>query len=336
MSKITRRTTTTGLFPLPDEAKETLKEQKGRQKDDLIDGSEGGEINASYADARRTVIGWQNDVGLDRIVEGQVRWDDMLAHPLAVHENVKTGGLRRYYDNNNFYREVTIEGPLTPDGDIARDLEAASEHVPADRLQAIIPGPISLTDLASDEYYGGEEALLEGITSFLREEIAAYPSVETVLLLEPSITSTRLSVPSDTAIDAISEVVNSSATAGIDEIIVHTYWGALDAGTYRGLLDIDRLGVGFDFVTARDASLSLIEDYGAPPLTGLGVVDAHNTRVESPDAISSEVETVSSISSEIERVFLSFNAEGFYLPTNRFREKLDVLARACHGVEVDA
>ncbi len=32
----------------------------------------------------------------------------MLAHPLTVHENVETGGIVRYYDNNNFYREPDV------------------------------------------------------------------------------------------------------------------------------------------------------------------------------------------------------------------------------------
>ncbi|MFB6175887.1 MAG: 5-methyltetrahydropteroyltriglutamate--homocysteine methyltransferase, partial [Halobaculum sp.] len=75
--------TTPGLFPLPDAAKRDLSDLKGHQKGDLISGDERPEIESAYDTARETVLAEQLDAGLDRIVEGQLRWDDMLAHPLV-------------------------------------------------------------------------------------------------------------------------------------------------------------------------------------------------------------------------------------------------------------
>ncbi|PSP96748.1 5-methyltetrahydropteroyltriglutamate--homocysteine methyltransferase [Halobacteriales archaeon QS_5_70_17] len=85
--------TTTGLFPLPDWAKSELSDLKGHQKDDLIGGDESEEIEAQYDRAREEAVERQTTAGLDRIVEGQYRWDDMLAHPLAVHDAVETRGI---------------------------------------------------------------------------------------------------------------------------------------------------------------------------------------------------------------------------------------------------
>ncbi len=107
-----RIATTTGLFPLPDWAKNDLSDLKGHQKHDLISGDEGPELTAVYDDARAEVVAVQQDAGLDRIVEGQLRWDDMLAHPLTVHDTVETGGIVRYYDNNNFYRDPVVVDEL--------------------------------------------------------------------------------------------------------------------------------------------------------------------------------------------------------------------------------
>src|SRR6056297_3054127 len=151
--------TTPGLYPLPDWAKDELSELKGHQKGDLIAGDEGPEIVDAYDRVRAEVVDAQVDAGLDRVVEGQLRWDDMLAHPLTIHENVETGGIVRYYDNNNFYRDPQVTGELTFSGDVAAELEAAAGLTDGP-LQAVLPGPYSLAELASDEYYNDEAEFL--------------------------------------------------------------------------------------------------------------------------------------------------------------------------------
>jgi Methionine synthase II (cobalamin-independent) len=136
-----RVATTPGLYPQPDRAKAELTDLKGHQRADLIDGSEGEAVEEAYDRARATVVADQDDAGLDRVVEGQLRWDDLLAHPLAVSDAVETGGIVRYYDNNNFYRDPTIVDGLRPTGDVARELETAAALTEAP-LQAVLPGPV--------------------------------------------------------------------------------------------------------------------------------------------------------------------------------------------------
>ena len=139
--------TTPGLYPLPDWAKDELSHLKGHQKEDLISGNETGDIATTYARARSEVLERQQTAGLDRIVEGQLRWDDMIAHPLTVHDNVETGGIVRYYNNNNFYRDPVVQGELTPDGDVAGELDAASEQVPGEVPRDNLGGhPVGLPD----------------------------------------------------------------------------------------------------------------------------------------------------------------------------------------------
>ena len=335
MTGITYHSTTTGLYPIPDGAKEALLTSKGRQRDDLIDGTEGPEIEEIYADARKALISWQQEAALDRIVEGQARWDDMLGHPLAVHPAVETGGLRRYYDNNNFYRELTVTGPLTPVGDVAGELGEAAQIVDSDDLQAVLPGPVSLFDLATDEQYGSDAAFLEGITNYLVAEIESLPVAATCLLLEPSLTERRCPVERGAAIDALEAVTEAVATAGIRETIIHSYWGSPSDDIYRDLLDLDGVGIGYDLITAAERSSTHLSEYGAPSTVLFGVVDSQNTRIEVPSEIIATADEAL-VTEEIETVFLAPHAEGFYLPTNRFREKLQALGRAVDRPEVSA
>ena len=325
--------TSPGLFPLPDWAKDRLSDQKGHQKHDLISGDEGEEIVETYEEARSEVIDLQRDAGLDLIGEGQLRWDDMLAHPLAVHDNVETRGIVRYYDNNNFYRDPVVTGELTFDGDVAAELEAVAEET--DSLQAVLPGPYSLADLATDEHYGDEAEFLDAVADFLVGEAEAFPDVETLFLLEPSLVE---NAPEDGVDERASEAIDAVANAVDAEVVAHTYWGALDEKVYAHLLDADVDAVGFDFVANQEDNLYNINEYGATDDVALGLVNGQNTLMEDADAIRERVEWVDEQTpgADFGKAYLTANAELFYLPYSEFEQKLQALADAASAQEVKA
>ena len=324
--------TTPGLYPLPDWAKDELSELKGHQKGDLIAGNEGPEILDAYKRARTDVVDAQTDANLDRVVEGQLRWDDMLAHPLTVHENVETGGIVRYYDNNNFYRDPQVQGELTPSGDVADELSAVDAD--ADDLQAVLPGPYSLSDLATDEFYGDDADFLDAVADFLAGEVAEFPAHETLFLLEPSLVE---NAPDDDANEHASEAIDRVAAATDADVVVHTYWGAIPERTYAHLMDADVDAIGFDFVADADESLYNINEYGTKDEIAMGLVDGGNTLVESPETIRDRVEWVDeNTHTDFDRAYLTSNTELFYLPVNKFEAKLEALADAATLAEVDA
>ncbi|WP_254530538.1 5-methyltetrahydropteroyltriglutamate--homocysteine methyltransferase [Natrinema gelatinilyticum] len=325
--------TTPGLYPLPDWAKDDLSDLKGHQKHDLVSGDEGDAITAAYDAAREEVIEVQQDAGLDRIVEGQLRWDDMLAHPLAVHDAVETRGIVRYYDNNNFYREPVVEGELGFSGDVASELESAAELT--DELQAVLPGPYSLADLATDDHYGDEAEFLDAIADFLASEVEAFPAHETLFLLEPSLVE---NAPGDGQDERASEAIDRVANATDADVVVQPYWGALEEKVYAHLLDADIDAVGFDFVANQDDNVYNIQEYGATDDAALGLADGQNTLVEDPEAIRDRVDWVHGQLqvTEFETMYLTTNTETFYLPYGKYVEKLEVLAEAADLAEVTA
>ncbi len=365
--------TTPGLFPLPDWAKEELSDLKGHQKDDLIAGDETGAVVDAYERARREVVERQEAAGLARIVEGQLRWDDMIAHPLCVHDSVETRGIVRYYDNNNFYREPVVRGELTFDGDVAAELDAAPGAT-----QAVLPGPYSLFDLATDEYYGDDAEFLAAVADFLAGEVEALPDVETLFLLEPSLVENPpgdgLDARASEAIDRVAAAARngcgatagdgsqatagdgsqatagdgSQATAGDGpgdgagdserpDVVVHTYWGAIPEKPYAHLMDADVDAIGFDFVADHERNLYNIQEYGTKSSIALGVVDGQNTLVETPAEIAERVDWVRENvpAQSFERIYATVNTELYYLPYSKFEAKLDALAGVATQ-EVDA
>ena len=320
--------TSPGLFPLPDWAKSDLSDLKGHQKDDLISGDESDAIVGVYEEAREEVVSDQLDAGLDRVVEGQLRWDDMLAHPLTVHDNVETGGIVRYYDNNNFYRDPRVVGELDFSGDVAAELEAATEFAGETPLQAVLPGPYSLAELATDEHYGDDAEFLSAVGDFLADEVEAFPEHETLFLLDPSLVT---DAPDDDLAELVPEAIDAVAGATDADVVVHTYWGAIDEKTYAHLMDADVEAIGFDFVAGgREETLYNLNEYGTKEDVALGLADGQNTLVEDPETVRERVDWVNDQiqATEFDTAYVTTNTEPFYLPVNKHKEKLAALAAA--------
>ncbi|WP_433624806.1 5-methyltetrahydropteroyltriglutamate--homocysteine methyltransferase [Halomicrococcus sp. NG-SE-24] len=330
-----RVATTPGVYPLPDWAKDDLSDLKGHQKEDLISGDESEDVTAIYEETRAEVVEAQQTAGLDRIVEGQLRWDDMLAHPLTVHDNVETRGIVRYYDNNNFYRDPVVTGDLDFDGDVADELASAAELTGSDSLQAVLPGPYSLADLATDEHYGDDETFLAAVGEFLAGEAEAFPDVETLFLLEPSLVENP---PGDGEDAHASEAIDAVASATDADVVVQSYWGSLDEKVHAHLLDADVDAVGYDLVADHEGAVENVNEYGTKDSVALGLVDGQNTRVESPETITERVEWFEEQTpvNEFETVYLTSNTELFYLPYAKFEAKLAALGEAARLQEVEA
>ena len=330
-----RVATTPGVYPLPDWAKDDLSDLKGHQKEDLVSGDESEAVTEVYEETRAEVVEAQQTAGLDRIVEGQLRWDDMLAHPLTVHDSVETRGIVRYYDNNNFYRDPVVTGDLDFDGDVADELASAAELAGSDPLQAVLPGPYSLADLATDEHYGDEETFLAAVGEFLAGEAEAFPDVETLFLLEPSLVENP---PGDGRDARASEAIDTVASATDADVVVQSYWGSLDEKVHAHLLDADVDAVGYDLVADHEGAVENVNEYGTKDSVALGLVDGQNTRVESPETITERVEWFEEQTpvNEFETVYLTSNTELFYLPYAKFEEKLAALGEAARLQEVEA
>ncbi|TKX71084.1 5-methyltetrahydropteroyltriglutamate--homocysteine methyltransferase [Halorubrum sp. SP9] len=331
---------TPGLYPLPDRAKETLSDLKGHQKGDLLGGDEGEAIVAEYDEVRAEYVDHQLDAGLDLISEGQGRWDDMIAHPLTVSDAVETGGIVRYYDNNNFYRDPRVVDDLAFSGDVADELEKATDLLAdadgaADAsLAATLPGPYSLAELATDEHYRDEAEFQAAVAEFLAGEVAAFPDHETLFLLEPSLVTTP---PVEGAEERATDAIATVAAETDADVVVQTFYGALGEKLYAHLVDeagADALGL--DLVAGdRDDTVYNVQEFGATDSLSLGLVDGQNTLVEEPETVAERVEWFESqIPLEgFDRTYLTPNTELFYLPTNKYRAKLNALAAAAEVLD---
>src|SRR2546427_101224 len=116
------------------------------------------ELDKVYDDVTRSTIGEIEAAGVDVVNDGQIRWDDLLSPFARTWSGIEPGPLERFYDNNTYFRQPVITGPIVTDGkSLVRDFTFARGVAKA-QLKAAVPGPLTFATLVSrDEHYGSLE-----------------------------------------------------------------------------------------------------------------------------------------------------------------------------------
>src|SRR5256712_3249068 len=130
------------------------------------------ELDKVYDDVTRSTIGEIEAAGVDVVNDGQIRWDDLLSPFARTWSGVEPGPLERFYDNNTYFRQPVITGPIVTDGkSLVRDYTFARGVAKA-QLKAAVPGPLTFATLASrDEHFGSLEDRVLAVADATAREI---------------------------------------------------------------------------------------------------------------------------------------------------------------------
>ncbi|MFP4188850.1 MAG: hypothetical protein ACLFR5_05535 [Halobacteriales archaeon] len=322
--------TTAGYFPRPDYLIETLKEVQGYQKQDM--GPEAEEkVEDVFQQGRQDVVGIQEGAGIDIVTEGQLSWDDIIAFPATRIDGIEMGGIKRFYDNNRFYREPKVVDELARSGEITVGqyedaVGVASED--AD-VKPVMAGAYSLARLSRNEHYGSRDEYRGAFADVVNEELRALADAgaETIQLDEPSLTGVN-----DEGVDIEDGIETiERSLEGVDaDVIVTTYFGEI-SDAYPRLLDIAD-GVGIDLVSGEE-NLDAVEEYGSDGTLSVGCMNARNTRLEPVDELVGAVDEVLD-RAQPEALHVSPSAGLDFLPWTVMKDKVQRLGEAAE--EVDA
>ncbi len=160
------KTTVIGAYPKISDEHQDLRRALHRHDRGELDSAG---LSGVLDESTRWAIGELDWVGVDVVNDGQVRWDDMLAPFARAWEGCDRGPLERFYDNNTYFRQPVITGPITTDGrTLVRDFEFA-RGVARGQLKAAVCGPLTFATLAEDRHYHS----LEDRTLAVADAIAA-------------------------------------------------------------------------------------------------------------------------------------------------------------------
>src|SRR4029079_470917 len=77
----------------------------------------------------------------------------LLAPFATAWGGVHRGPLERFYDNNTYFRQPTIDGPIASDGTTLVKALQLAKTIAARELKAAVAGPITFATLAIDKHY---------------------------------------------------------------------------------------------------------------------------------------------------------------------------------------
>ena len=320
------RTTVIGAWPKVSDG------PAGQQLRTALHRRDRGEIDDAALDAvfdatTRAAIGELEAGGIDVVNDGQIRWDDLFAPFARSWSGVSRGPLERYYDNNTYYRQPVVSGPISTDGrtllgDFAFAQGAATRH-----LKAAVCGPLTFATLAVDEHYRSLETLTLAVADALATEIRALGAAGATLVdvEDPAL------VAAPQHIDLAREAYRRIAAAGVP-LAVQTYFFPADR-VLESLASFPASQIGFDLRSRETTALRRL-DVLRDRAVVLGVVDARNTRLESPREVAALIEEALRLV-PAERLWVAPTTGLEYLPHDVASKKLAALvsgARAAGGV----
>lgn len=323
------KTTVIGAYPkIGDglEAQELRRALHRRDRGEIGD----ADLDKVFDEVTRSAMGEIEAAGIDVTNDGQIRWDDLLSPFSRAWSGVDPGPLERFYDNNTYFRQPIIDGPIVTDGrSLVRDYTFA-QGIAKSKLKAAIPGPLTFATLAArDEQYRSLEERVLAVADATAKEIAGLKAAGATMIdiEDPAV------VASPKYIELAREAYGRLADPDLALTLV-TYFFSADA-VLESLASFPVAAVAID-VRSRDTTAFERLDAFRTQYVLLGVVDARNTRLETPEEVARYAERALKLVPQ-ERLVLATTTSLEYLPRDVARAKLTALvegARLVSGEKV--
>lgn len=287
------------------------------------------ELESIFDEVTQEVIQEQIHAGVELITDGQIRWEDGQSYIARKLEGIEIGGLFRYFDNNTYYRQPIIKGEIKwKEPIVVEDWKKAQNWAGNIPVKAVLTGPYTLSRLSRDDYYKDLEKLVKAYTKALIEEVKLLEEnkVKYLQFNEPSIQY----YPEDFEIfiNAYKEIRKYFS----GNLAIYTYfYTILPLKDKIKDLPIDIFGI--DFVSRKE-NFEILKDFPKNIALGYGIVDARNTKLETPEQISDLVKKALEYIPE-EKLFVNPSCGLEYLPRERAYEKLVNLAKGVNLVRGD-
>jgi len=284
------------------------------------------ELNEVLEGESREIIKLQLDLNYRYVIDGMLRWHDLL-RPLAEKlDGVEVDGLSRWFDNNLLYKKPVVVGEVKRTDEILKEYIYPSE-VPDRRFKLVLPDPFTFTSLSELGRRRFDDVLFE-VSKAMNEEIREIEveiRLGQVQLSAPSLVWRKLDEDSlELAKDAIDECLKGVSA----EKMIHLPFG--DAlNSFPQILDARVDVIGFDMTSTK---LKELREYRIDRGVGLGFVDGRNSLIEDVEFVKRRVEDYLE-ANEPETIYITPSCDLEYLPRNVADEKVRLLKKVVDELE---
>ena len=279
------------------------------------------------------VIQEQEKAGLDLISDGQIRWEDLAHGAARSAQGIHRGALRRFFDNNVYYRRLELESGVSWSKSRAAEEFQFASKTSKKPVKVSLPGPLTMVLSTEAKPDQTREKLLALYTDLLKKEVQALEKagVKEIQLDEP-------------AFD-LKDPLLSKAVEAVNQIfqgVKARKWVAVYFQDVTALLpSLSKLQVdvlALDVVSPQEKNPDFIAKLAAKLAEGvwtkeiaLGLVDARNTRLEDPAKLKQQVAQFTK-AIPADRLWLTPNCGLEFLPHASAEKKINLLCEVARSV----
>ncbi len=266
-------TTSVGSLPKPDYlAKARAQARKGELDHKALRRLE--------EQATREWVQFQDEIGIDIVVDGEQYRGDMVAFFAEQLPGFKQSSLVRSY-GNRYYRKPIIADKVRRPKPVTVDWWRFAQSLTSRPVKGMLTGPYTIMDWSFNEYYPSRRATALALAGIIHDEARDLEraGAQYIQIDEPAI-STRLD-EIDLAIEALG-VVTKGLRA---KTITHICYGNFEALAPKLMkLPVDQ--VDLEFANRKFELFDTFKRLRFTKEVGLGVVDVHNHRLESVEEVA--------------------------------------------------
>jgi 5-methyltetrahydropteroyltriglutamate--homocysteine methyltransferase len=274
MTSQTLLTTTVGSFPKPPYLVEARRKHARKQ-------IAPGELQALERRATEEWIRRQEEIGIDILVDGEMYRGDMVAYFADQMDGFAIPGLVRSY-GNRYYPKPAVVAPVGRRGPMTVEWWSYAQSLTSRPVKGMLTGPYTIAEWSFNEHYPSRRELVLELARSIHDEAVDLEraGARYIQIDEPAI-HTRPDEDFDVAVEAM-EIVTKGLTA---YTISHVCYGDVPR-IYPAML---RLAVNQLDLALKNEDYALLEIFKSPSFTkdiGLGVLDAHSHRAETPEEVA--------------------------------------------------
>ncbi len=265
-------TTSVGSFPKPD----YLVKARNAYARGQISREELEELEKR---ATREWIEFQEEIGIDVLVDGEMYRGDMATYFAENLEGFEISGLVRSY-GNRYYRKPIAVGAIRRTRPITLKMFEYAQSLTDKPVKGMLTGPYTMTDWSFNEYYSDRRSMALALAEAIHQEAVDLEraGAKYIQIDEPA-TSTR---PEE--IELVIEALGIVTDGLKAHTITHICYGDFET-IYPKMLELPVDQIDLEMANSNYDLLELFRKYPFTKFIGYGVIDVHSHRVETVEEV---------------------------------------------------
>jgi 5-methyltetrahydropteroyltriglutamate--homocysteine methyltransferase len=248
--------------------------------------------------ATREWIEFQDEIGIDILVDGEMYRGDMVTYFAENFSGFKISGLVRSY-GNRYYRKPVAVGGIGCEQPVTVDWFKYAQSLTQKPVKGMLTGPYTIMDWSFDEHYPSRRDFCLKLAEVVHKECKDLEEAgaKYIQIDEPAVSVRPEEI--ELAIEAMG-IVTNGLTA---RTLTHICYGDFDK-IYPKMLEIPVHQIDLELSNSDFNLLGLFKKAPFTKEIGLGVLDVHSHKVETKDEVKDRIRNAAKVIAK-ENIYVS-------------------------------